>query len=77
MDRSQLPELLDRTIERMACLPVLLVDTFRPECAPPWNGLPQVTVLTLARLDHRAGTEMVQDIPGGATLPADAVVNAG
>src|SRR5262249_60903452 len=46
-------ELLDRTIERIASLSVLLLATFRPEFAPPWSGLPQVTALTLARLDRR------------------------
>jgi predicted ATPase len=47
-------ELLDRTIERLAGLPVLLLATFRPEFAPPWSGLPRVTALTLARLDRRS-----------------------
>jgi hypothetical protein len=32
-------ELLDRTIQLIASLPVLLVATFRPEFAPPWSGL--------------------------------------
>ena len=57
-------ELLDRTIERIASLPVLLLATFRPEFAPPWTGLPQATALTLARLDRRAGAEMVERITG-------------
>jgi class 3 adenylate cyclase/predicted ATPase len=65
-------ELLDRTIERIASLPVLLVATFRPEFAPPWSGLPQATVLTLARLDRRAGAEMVQGIAGNAALSSEA-----
>jgi predicted ATPase len=51
-------ELLDRMIERIAGLPVLLLVTFRPEFAPPWSGLPQVTALTLARLDRRPGAAM-------------------
>jgi AAA ATPase domain/Adenylate and Guanylate cyclase catalytic domain len=52
-------ELLDRTIERVSHLPVLLLATFRPEFAPPWSGLPQATMLTLARLDRRTGEAMV------------------
>src|SRR5262249_58636242 len=55
-------ELLDRIIERIARLPVLLVATFRPEFVPQWAGFPQVTALTLARLDRRAGAEMVAGI---------------
>ena len=65
-------ELLDRTIERIASLPVLLLATFRPEFAPPWSGLPQATALTLARLDRRAGTEMVERIAGNAALSSEA-----
>jgi predicted ATPase len=64
-------ELLDRTIERFARLPVLLVTTFRPEFAPPWSGLPQVTALTLARLDRRTGTEMVAGIAGNRALSSE------
>ena len=65
-------ELLDRIIERIARLPVLLVATFRPEFVPPWGGLPQVTVLTLARLDRRTGTEMVAGIAGNRALSSEA-----
>ncbi len=65
-------KLLDRTIERIASLPVLLLATFRPEFAPPWSGLPQATALTLARLDRRAGAEMVERIAGNAALSSEA-----
>src|SRR5262249_4712911 len=44
-------ELLDRTIERAASLPMLLIATHRPEFVPPWSGLPQVTTVTLRRLE--------------------------
>ncbi len=64
-------ELLDRTIERIASLPVLLLATFRPDFAPPWSGLPQVTALTLARLDRRTGAAMVAGIAGNAALSGD------
>src|SRR5262249_9119576 len=57
-------ELLDRTIERAASLPVLLIATHRPEFEPPWIGLPQVTTMSLARLDQRAGASMVERIAG-------------
>jgi class 3 adenylate cyclase/predicted ATPase len=65
-------ELLDRIIERIARLPVLLVATFRPEFASPWSGLPDVTALTLARLDRRAGAEMVAGIAGTSALSSEA-----
>jgi predicted ATPase len=66
-------ELLDRTIERAASLPVLLIATHRPEFEPPWTGLPQVTTMSLARLDQRAGASMVERIAGNAGLPSDLV----
>jgi predicted ATPase len=61
-------ELLDRTIERVSHLPVLLLATFRPEFAPPWSGLPQATMLTLARLDRLTGAAMVESIAGNAAM---------
>jgi predicted ATPase len=65
-------ELLDRIIERIARLPVLLLATFRPEFVPAWGGLPDVTVLTLARLDRRTGAEMVAGIAGNRALSSEA-----
>ena len=46
-------EFLDLTIERVSNLPVPLIVTFRPEFQPAWTGQPQVTMLTLNRLDRR------------------------
>src|SRR5262249_10537056 len=66
-------ELLDLTVERVRSLPVLLIVTFRPEFQPPWSGQPQVSMLTLNRLDRRDRTALVTQIAGGRTLP-DAVV---
>jgi class 3 adenylate cyclase len=43
-------DLLDRTIARVANLPVLLVVTFRPEFQPTWVGLPHATMLPFSRL---------------------------
>ena len=61
-------ELLDRTINSATGRPVLLVATYRPEFITPWSGLPQVTTITLARFDRRAGTALVQQIAGGTSL---------
>jgi len=66
-------ELLDRMIERIANLPVLLLASFRPDFAPPWIGLPHVTALTLARLDRRTSAAMVEGIAGRAALSSEAV----
>jgi predicted ATPase len=63
-------ELLDRIIERIAGLSVLLLATFRPEFVPPWSGLPQVTALTLARLDRRTAAAMVERIAGNRASEA-------
>jgi class 3 adenylate cyclase/predicted ATPase len=66
-------ELLDLTIERVRDLPVLLIVTFRPEFQPPWTGQPQVTLLTLNRLDRRDRTALVAQIAGGKALPDEVV----
>src|SRR5262249_26233356 len=67
-------ELLDLTIERLRNLPMLLMVTFRPEFQPPWTGQPQVTTLTLSRLDHRDRSALVAQIAGGEALP-DGVID--
>ena len=66
-------ELLDRTIERIADWPVLLLTMFRPEFQPPWTGQPHVTMLTLARLDRRDTAAMVANVAGNAALPPEIV----
>ena len=66
-------ELLDRLVERVADWPVLLLAMFRPELQPPWTDQPQVTMLTLARLDRHDTATMVTNIVGNAALPADIV----
>jgi class 3 adenylate cyclase/predicted ATPase len=66
-------ELLDLVIERARTLPVLLIVTFRPEFQPPWTGQPQVTMLTLNRLDRRGRTALVAQIAGGKALPGEVV----
>ena len=48
-------ELLERIIDRIEDLPVLLIVTARPEFAPPWTGRPHVTVHPLNRLTRREG----------------------
>jgi class 3 adenylate cyclase/tetratricopeptide (TPR) repeat protein len=66
-------EVLDLTIERVRSLPVLLIVTFRPEFQPPWIGQPQLTMLTLNRLDQHDRTALVEQIVGGKALPDEVV----
>ena len=66
-------ELLDLTIERVRNLPVLLIVTFRPEFQPPWTGQPQVTMLTLNRLDRHDRNALVEQIAGGGALPDEVI----
>jgi hypothetical protein len=66
-------ELLDRLIERVTDWPVLLLALFRPEFQPPWSGQPQVTMLTLARLNRQGTAAMVSSVAGNAALPPEIV----
>src|SRR3954447_13360340 len=70
-------ELLDLTIEHVRSLPVLLIVTFRPEFQPPWSGQPQVSMLTLNRLDRRDRTALVAQVAGGKALPDEVVAQIG
>ena len=66
-------EALDRTIERIRQLRVLLVMTFRPEFVPPWTGQPNVTMMTLNRLDRRDGAALIERVVGGHRLSPEIV----
>ena len=66
-------ELLDRTVARVAELPVLLLISMRPEFQPPWIGQPHVTMLSLSRLGHRDAAMIVAGVAKGKALP-DAVI---
>jgi class 3 adenylate cyclase/predicted ATPase len=65
-------ELLDRTVDSVRGLPVLLVVTCRPEFQPSWTGQPQVTMLTLGRLDGGERNALVRRI-AGKPLPDEVV----
>jgi predicted ATPase len=64
-------ELLDLMVERVRQLPVLALFTFRPEFELPWVGLPNVSTLTLGRLDRNDVESMVARVTGGRVLPAE------
>ena len=63
-------ELLGRTLDRIATLPVLLIVTFRPEFEPPWIGRPHVTTSTINRLGNREVSAMINRMIGNKPLPA-------
>lgn len=62
-------ELLDLMIPRIHNLPILMLITFRPEFQPNWVDRPQVTTLTLSRLDARDRVTMARHVAGGKALP--------
>src|SRR6266478_252433 len=64
-------ELLDLTVERVRQLPVLALFTFRPEFEPPWVALPNVSTLTLGRLDRSNVESMVARVTAGRVLPVE------
>ncbi|MFN0192397.1 MAG: AAA family ATPase [Aestuariivirga sp.] len=66
-------ETMDRTIELIRRLPVLLLMTSRPEFLPPWVGQSHVSMMALGRLDQRDGTALIEGIVGNDKLPADIV----
>jgi class 3 adenylate cyclase/tetratricopeptide (TPR) repeat protein len=66
-------ELLDRVIERVLNRRVLLVATSRTEFHQSWVGQPQVTMLTLSRLDRRNTAAMVANVAGRIVLPPEIV----
>ena len=57
-------DLLDRTISRIAGLPVLLIATCRPEHQPAWVGEPHVTLLHLNRLGRADCIAIIGDVAG-------------
>ena len=63
-------ELLDRTIEQLAGLPVLLIISYRPEFQAPWVGHADVSLIALSRLNPRQSAALASQIVVGQTLPA-------
>jgi tetratricopeptide (TPR) repeat protein len=64
-------ELFELTISRIAQQRVLLVITYRPEYLAPWVGQPNVTSLTLNRLNRRQVGELVAKVSDGKALPPE------
>ncbi|UPJ60560.1 adenylate/guanylate cyclase domain-containing protein [Bradyrhizobium sp. 192] len=64
-------EALDRVVDRIATLQVLLVVTFRPEFNAPWVGQSHVTSLTLNRLGEREAAAIIARLVENKGLPAN------
>ena len=64
-------ELFDRIVNQAPGLPMLALVTFRPEFAPPWLGLPHVTLLTLSNLPRETSADMVAHVAGRKSLPKE------
>jgi len=62
-------ELLETTIDRLAELPVLLVNSFRPEFSAPWIGRPGVSLIALSRLDRRDSAALAARVTRDHALP--------
>ncbi len=62
-------ELIGAGIDRLADLPVFRMVSFRPEFVPPWIGRPNVTVLTLGRLDRPHSELLARQVAAQHALP--------
>src|SRR4029453_8442349 len=70
LDPSTL-DLLDRVVEQVEHLPVLLVVSSRPGFSPPWSGSAHVTQLSLVRLRRGEGMMLIERVLGGKALPGE------
>jgi DNA-binding winged helix-turn-helix (wHTH) protein len=68
IDPSSL-EALDRTVERIKALRVLLIVTHRPEFEAPWIGQPHVMALIVNRLSEREVSALIRRVADRALPP--------
>ena len=64
-------EALNRIIDQVRTLGVLLIVTHRPEFEAHWIGRPYVTALNLNRLGDREAAAIIDRVRGSKPLPAD------
>jgi class 3 adenylate cyclase/tetratricopeptide (TPR) repeat protein len=65
-------ELLDRTVRRVAELPILMIITARPSFHASWL-YQHCTTIHLTRLSHAEAATVVGDVTAGKTLPGETV----
>ncbi|MDA9427156.1 adenylate/guanylate cyclase domain-containing protein [Bradyrhizobium sp. CCBAU 53380] len=66
-------ELIDLAVDRLRHLQILAVVTSRPEFHAPWEGLPNVTALTVGRLERSHVEEIISQVSAGALLAHEVV----
>jgi class 3 adenylate cyclase/predicted ATPase len=66
-------ELIDLAVDRIRRLQVLAIIAFRSEFHPPWDGLSNVTTLTIGRLARSHVEEMIAQVTSGALLSPEVV----
>jgi class 3 adenylate cyclase len=66
-------ELLDRLVERVEELPVLMLFTFRSEFHSNWTAQGHVTPLTLKRISKRESWALLDAVAGTNSLPENVV----
>ena len=64
-------DVFGRLVDRLPNLRALLVVTYRPEFAAPWEGRAHVTSQMLSRFGRRHVLAMVDRVAGGKALPAE------
>jgi class 3 adenylate cyclase/predicted ATPase len=57
-------QVLDRLVERMYLLPMLLIVTSRPDLPLRWTALEHVTTLSIARFTRAESAQLVQGVAG-------------
>ena len=62
-------ETLDRTVDRIRALGMLLIVTYRPQFEPPWIGQSHVTARTIRPLTRREIDIMIDLVIGNKPLP--------
>ena len=66
-------ELLERQVDAIESMPMLLIVTTRPEVRPSWASRPYVTTQMLGGLHHRQAVSIVTEVVGDESLPAEVV----
>ncbi len=64
-------EALNRVVDLIRTISVLLIVSYRPEFEPTWVGLPHVTSLILNRLGEREIAALIDGVTGNTPLPAN------
>src|SRR6202007_1632950 len=64
-------ELLEKQVDTIEPLPILLIVTTRPEVRAPWATRPHVTIQMLGGLHHRQAVSLVDEGVGGGAFRAE------